>query len=98
MTTLAELITLNISNRVRVCHYYSSSVFRQEDGSVIYINILNSVDDKKPAQNLCGEICFLKMEPYFKLVPLHPTILHYLHYPGAKLILQQSVEKLLQQL
>ena len=93
---LSESIALNISKRVQ-SRLYSSSVFRQA-GSRIYVNILNQAFDKRPAKNLDGEVCFLKLVPYPMLVPVHTNVIVYLQHPGALLILQQNIDKLLQQL
>jgi len=95
--SLSELIAQNIANRVHKYEYYSSSVFRHDDKQV-YIDILNTVNDRRPATQLLGDSCFLKLVPYSQLIQIHTNVIHFLNNPGAYLILKNRIDQLLRQL
>lgn len=95
MTEFARAMALNIRARFREQGCFNSSVFRCMDNEIIYLNVLSTLESRRPMKSIRGELCYLRLMPYPKTLPIHSNLLRYIHTEAAIDVLQLKIQELL---
>ena len=96
MSEFARAMALNIRARFREQGCFNSSVFQRRD-KIIYLNVLSTIESRRPMKSIRGEMCYLRLMPYPSTLPIHSNLLRYIHTEAAVDVLQIKIQELLDQ-